>query len=95
MVLLEDAFAVIDVDGSGTLDREEVANLMILMGKRCSSAALDGIILELDADGTGEIDFAEFKEYWSNHGGISELAEVSTPVYDAFGLIWLRNIYFC
>jgi CRP-like cAMP-binding protein len=74
--MLEQAFASIDSDGSGTLDRDEVHRLLCLMGKQCSETELDEYMFELDTHGgDGLIDFDEFKKYWAVHGGISELAE--------------------
>jgi Ca2+-binding EF-hand superfamily protein len=54
-------------DGSGLLDREEVRELVGMMGKRLSDGELDDAMAELDTDNSGEVDFEEFKEYWEDN----------------------------
>ena len=58
---LKDAFAVFDADGSGTISRTELKKLMKNLGQTLSDAELDAMMDEVDTDGNGEIDFAEFK----------------------------------
>jgi hypothetical protein len=58
--LLADLFNKIDTDGSGYLDRDEIAQLSIELGKPLSEAELDDAMLSMDADGSGEVDLEEF-----------------------------------
>jgi hypothetical protein len=53
-------FAEIDVDGSGTLDRDEIATMAKQLGSPLSESALDEAMAEMDLDGSGEVDFEEF-----------------------------------
>jgi Ca2+-binding EF-hand superfamily protein len=76
---LQEAFASIDTDGSGFLDRSEVEKLLRLMGKPCSKTELDGIMSELDADGDGAVNFVEFQIYWGERGG--EFSEFGKKVH--------------
>lgn len=65
--LVRQAFDSVDADGSGLLDREEVRNLIGMMGKRLTDGELDGAMKELDTDGSGEVDFTEFEAYWETN----------------------------
>lgn len=58
---LKDAFAVFDADGSGTISKSELKKLMKNLGQTLSDPELDAMMEEVDTDGNGEIDFAEFK----------------------------------
>ena len=70
---LEAAFEAADVDGSGTLDSHEVANVIVGLKSHASSSGTDaassirsameratGVIDEFDVDGDGFLDFDEF-----------------------------------
>ena len=54
----------IDKDGSGTLDKDEVVEVMKQMGKQVSGTEVDAMMAEMDEDGSGEVDFEEFVERW-------------------------------
>ena len=54
------AFSVFDKDGSGTVSTSELGETMSALGQNPSAEELDAIIKEVDADGSGEIDFDEF-----------------------------------
>lgn len=58
--LLAELFNKIDTDGSGLLDRDEIAQLSRDLGKPLSEAELDDAMLSMDADGSGEVDLEEF-----------------------------------
>jgi calmodulin len=60
------AFERLDADGSGELERPEIAELMTQLGRGpLSEKALDALMAELDADGSGEVDFEEFYAWFS------------------------------
>jgi len=63
---MKEAFAQFDVDGSGTIDKFELHELMKRMGITLSSSELNTMMLEADRDGNGEIDFNEFKVMMNN-----------------------------
>ena len=56
----KEAFSVFDKDGSGTVSTSELGEIMSALGQNLSAEELDAIIKEVDADGSGEIDFDEF-----------------------------------
>ena len=58
----KEAFSVFDKDGSGTVSTSELGEIMSALGQNLSAEELDAIIKEVDADGSGEIDFDEFCE---------------------------------
>ena len=51
-------------DGSGSLDRNEVRTLVEMVGTSFTEKELDAAMAELDPSGDGQVDFAEFKQYW-------------------------------
>ena len=59
---LRTAFNMFDKDGSGTIDNQEVLDL--LQGSDiqnfCNKDAIEAAVKEIDANGDGEIDFEEF-----------------------------------
>ena len=65
---LKALFHIVDIDGSGELDREEVAQLSKDMGAVLSEEELDGAMSEMDGDGSGEVDFDEFREWFFGAG---------------------------
>ena len=58
--MLYDFYRSLDVDGSGTLDYLEVAELSRLLGSSLSHTEIKEALSEMDADGSGEVDFSEF-----------------------------------
>ena len=54
------AFSLFDMDGSGQVSMKEMGTLMRSLGQAPSEAELEEIYVEMDTDGGGEIDFAEF-----------------------------------
>ena len=57
--VLRRAFKDLDVDGGGTLDKDEVKPLISAVSKG-DDATIDRLIKEADVDGDGLIDFEEF-----------------------------------
>ena len=60
---LRTVFLEIDTDGSGLLDRDEVAVLAQRLGQELTDKQLDRAMAKMDTDGSGEIDFEEFKDW--------------------------------
>ena len=56
----KEAFSVFDKDGSGTVSTSELGEMMSALGQNLSAEELDEMVKEVDADGSGEIDFDEF-----------------------------------
>ena len=72
-------FEEIDADESGLLDREEVAELAESLGAPLSTAELDDAMLQMDEDGSGEVDFDEFAS-WFRKLENSGAEEASPPL---------------
>ena len=53
-------FQLVDTDGGGSIGREEVLDLMGMVGYKCTEEEVDDMINEIDVDGNMEIDFDEF-----------------------------------
>ena len=57
-------FRMVDADGSGSLDREEVRVLGEQLGTPLVQSELDAAMRAMDEDGSGSVDFEEFYEWW-------------------------------
>ena len=68
-------FDTIDLDGNGTLDRDELNTLAVrLLHRPLSDTELDECMEQMDDDGGGDVDFEEFLVWWkkskNEEGGI-------------------------
>mmetsp|Transcript_15802 Transcript_15802/g.34249 ORF Transcript_15802/g.34249 Transcript_15802/m.34249 type:complete len:191 (-) Transcript_15802:402-974(-) len=54
------AFDLFDKDGGGSITSDELFNVIRSIGQHPTIAEVEAMVLEVDADGNGEIDFAEF-----------------------------------
>eukprot|EP01047_Picozoa_sp_COSAG01_P065287 COSAG01_NODE_8793_length_2657_cov_1.528147_1_plen_809_part_01 len=62
----------VDVDGSNTLDREEVRQVLGMMGRKgISEEGLDHVFAELDKDGSGDVDYEEFHQWYYNQDPVT------------------------
>mmetsp|Transcript_10154 Transcript_10154/g.17456 ORF Transcript_10154/g.17456 Transcript_10154/m.17456 type:complete len:779 (+) Transcript_10154:151-2487(+) len=59
---LEECFSMIDADGSGAIDVEEMQEAFNFLGMNMSIKAVEKLFDEVDEDGSGEIEFEEFVE---------------------------------
>lgn len=69
MISLEELmqlFAHFDVDHNGRIDRGEFKRLMAALGATGSDEELEAGFNAIDEDGSGSIDFHEFKGWWMN-----------------------------
>jgi hypothetical protein len=62
---LRQLFYEFDDDGSGALDREEIALLTEQLGGRLTEEELDAAMYDMDEDGSGDVDFEEFHEWYA------------------------------
>ncbi|MCO5564830.1 hypothetical protein L7F22_018498 [Adiantum nelumboides] len=56
----KEAFSLFDKDGDGCITTKELGTVMRSLGQNPTEAELQDMINEVDADGNGTIDFAEF-----------------------------------
>ena len=49
-----------DLDKGGTISQDELGQLMTTLGLKPTQEELNAMVAEIDADGSGEIDFDEF-----------------------------------
>jgi hypothetical protein len=57
---IAECFHLLDADGSGALDADELAVAFTLLGYKIKPRDLDGLMAEIDPDGSGQIEFDEF-----------------------------------
>ena len=70
MSMLERLFKEVDEDGNGSLDHDEITALCVKMGKRFTPSQMKAAIFQMDADGSGEVSYEEFENWWSHNGGL-------------------------
>ena len=76
-------FYEFDADGSGALDREEIASLTAHLGGRLTEQELDEAMYEMDDDGSGDVDFEEFHEWYAAaRSGGSKAAKLAKMLTD-------------
>ncbi|XP_072013440.1 calmodulin-like [Amphiura filiformis] len=56
----QEAFSLFDKDGDGIITTKELGTVMRSLGQNPTESELQELIDEVDADGNGTIDFAEF-----------------------------------
>ncbi len=69
LVELRELFDLVDSDGGGTIDADELGGLMALLGMDSDEQTVAALIEEIDEDGNGEVDFAEFVTVMAKRGG--------------------------
>ncbi len=78
------AFQMIDSDSSGTISIDELRSLMRKVNQHLTEEEVDAIMVECDADGNRELDFAEFKQLM--------VSETDLNVYQIASKLILANI---
>ena len=63
--IIRHLFEMSDDDGGGVLDQSEIKGLAKAMGAKLTEDELKLAMQEMDEDGSGEVDFAEFYDWWS------------------------------
>merc|ERR1712098_313522 len=63
---LKQEFDAYDQDRSGCIDRAELKGLLEKLGEELSDEELDAAFKELDSDGSGQIEFFEFVEWFTS-----------------------------
>ncbi len=63
---LKGAFNRFDDDRSGTIDRQEFEQLLATIGADMSDDEIDEGFATIDVDGSGQIEFDEFVDWWES-----------------------------
>eukprot|EP00931_Biecheleriopsis_adriatica_P103869 TRINITY_DN78659_c0_g1_i1.p2 TRINITY_DN78659_c0_g1~~TRINITY_DN78659_c0_g1_i1.p2 ORF type:complete len:149 (+),score=58.65 TRINITY_DN78659_c0_g1_i1:88-534(+) len=79
-----EAFNTFDQDGSGTIDTQEMKLLLEAIGEAPSEEELFRFMADVDEDGTGEIEFAEFLQAFEKQRGGTQELEEELDTIDAF-----------
>lgn len=79
-----EAFNTFDADGSGTIDTQEMKLLLESIGESLSEEELFRFMADVDEDGTGEIEFAEFLRAFEKQRGVNVDMEDELDTIDAF-----------
>lgn len=57
---IRDTFQVFDKDGNGLISAPELWQVMTILGKNFTNKEIDEMILEVDIDGDGQVNYEEF-----------------------------------
>lgn len=79
-----EAFNTFDADGSGTIDTQEMKLLLESIGESLTEEELFRFMADVDEDGTGEIEFAEFLRAFEKQRGVNVDMEDELDTIDAF-----------
>ena len=74
-----EAFNIFDKDGSGTITVEELRQVMVNMGQKCTIAEAKRMIAEVDTDNNQTIELREFIEMM-----LKKTANPKDELYEAF-----------
>jgi calmodulin len=77
----KEAFSLFDKDGKGEISTKELITVLRALGNNPNPEELETMILEVDADGSGTIDFGEFLEMM---GRKLNQIDIETELKDAF-----------
>eukprot|EP00771_Trimastix_marina_P000530 gnl/Trimastix_PCT/155.p1 GENE.gnl/Trimastix_PCT/155~~gnl/Trimastix_PCT/155.p1 ORF type:complete len:383 (-),score=97.39 gnl/Trimastix_PCT/155:62-1210(-) len=80
----KEAFSLFDKDGDGSITTRELGTVMRSLGQNPTEAELQDMINEVDADGNGTIDFAEFLTMMSRKMRDSESEEEIREAFKVF-----------
>lgn len=78
---VRELFAEIDADGGGSLDKEEVKQLLTKLGMAVGQAEVDEVMTTMDPDGDGDVTLPEFLGWWRAAG--AEMKKRMTELADA------------
>merc|ERR1711907_479068 len=62
---IEEAFALFDTDGSGSIDADELKTAMRALGFTPTKEEISKMLKDLDVDGNGSVEFTEFLDLMS------------------------------
>ena len=61
-VRIKEMFDMLDADGGGTIDTDELTQAFVSLGISDTKEEIDRLVMEIDTDGSGEIELDEFRE---------------------------------
>lgn len=97
---LQTAFDAIDTDGSGAIDSKAIGTILKDCGVRISEEELEEIILEVDDDGSGLLEFEEFAQLAAKFLLEEDQTELKKElreafrIYDKDGVGYITNAVF-
>ena len=66
-LLLREVFALVDIDGSGLLDQDQVHDVLDRLGLDISEEELDVIVQQIDEDESGEVEYDEIAQWFNQY----------------------------
>ena len=60
VLAFKETFRLFDKDGGGSINVSEIGDVLRALGQKPTAAELAQMIKEVDADGSGDVDFSEF-----------------------------------
>lgn len=91
---VREAFSLFDVDSSGAISYKELRACMKALGIKVDKDELKKMILEVDADQSGEIEFPEFLQMMTGKMASNDTKEETMKVYKMFDADGSGNISF-
>ncbi len=94
---IKEAFDLFDTDGGGSIDPKELKAAMVSLGFEAKNQTIYQMISDLDADGSGAIDFAEFLNMMTARMSDKDTREDIEKVFRLFddektGRISIKNL---
>ena len=86
------AFELFDTDGSGQIDEDELANMLVQLAIPMDQEGVTRLANEIDLDGSGDIDFGEFLD-WYTGGGSQDVVDGQTNQEKLFKQILKARTY--
>ncbi|CAH1375314.1 hypothetical protein MTP99_016785 [Tenebrio molitor] len=86
IALLQKAFDTFDVEKKGSIGTTMVATILTMLGVHTTEKMLAEIIAEVDADGSGELEFEEFTTLASRFMAEEDAEAMQAELKEAFRL---------
>ncbi|KAJ3643227.1 hypothetical protein Zmor_025951 [Zophobas morio] len=86
IALLRKAFDTFDVEKKGSIGTVMVGTILSMLGVQTTEQILDEIIAEVDADGSGELEFEEFITLASRFMAEEDAEAMQSELKEAFRL---------